>query len=75
MLADDSLADAFEEDGYTDCADEGVVMDGPAALLRALIDAEPSLPTFTSALWRGLVGGGALEHRADTLASLPPESA
>ena len=75
MLADSSLLDAFEEDGYTDCADEGVVLDGPATLLRALIDVEPSLPSFKSALWRGLVGGGALEHRANTLAGLTPETA
>lgn len=75
MLADDSLLDAFEDDGYTDCADEGVVLDGPATLLRALLEAEPALPAFTSALWRGLAGGSALEHRANTLASLTPEAA
>ena len=69
MLADDSaLEDAFE-----DCADEGLVLDGPAALLRALIDIEPSLPSFKSALWRGLIDGRALDHRADSLAGLPPE--
>ena len=65
---DDALEDALE-----DCADEGLVLDGPATLLRALIDAEPSLPSFTSALWRGLIGGGALDHRADSLAGLTPE--
>ncbi len=69
MLADDSaLEEAFE-----DCADEGLVLDGPAALLRALIDVEPSLPSFKSALWRGLIGGSALDHRADSLAELSPE--
>ncbi|MCC7053149.1 MAG: hypothetical protein IT355_07755 [Gemmatimonadaceae bacterium] len=71
MFADDLL----DEDGCSDCADEGVVLDGPATLLRALIDVEPSLPAFTSALWRGLVGGGALEHRANSLAVLSPETA
>ncbi len=69
MLADDSAL----EDAFDDCADEGVVLDGPATLLRALIDVEPSLPSFTSALWRGLIGGGALYHRADSLAGLAPE--
>ena len=69
MLADDSAL----EDALEDCADEGVVLDGPAALLRALIEVEPSLPSFTSALWRGLIGGGALHHRADSLAGLTPE--
>lgn len=67
----DDLAPDNEE--YDDCADEGVVLDGPAAILRALIDAEPSPPTFKSALWRGLVGGGALDHRADTVAGLTPK--
>lgn len=62
-----------DDDSCTDCADEGVVLDGPATLLRALIDIEPALPAFTSALWRGLVVGGALNHRADSLAGLSPE--
>ena len=69
MLADD---DALEE-SCEDCADEGVVLDAPAALLRALIDVEPSPPSFKSAVWRGLIGGGALDHRADSLADLTPE--
>jgi hypothetical protein len=63
-----------EDDACVDCADEGMVLDGPGALLRALIDVEPALPAFKSALWRGLVGGGALYHRADSLAGLTPES-
>ena len=64
---------AYDDDDCDDCADEGVVLDGPAALLRALLDVEPALPAFTSALWRGVVGGGALSHRADSLAGLAPE--
>ncbi len=67
--------DLLEDDDYLDCADEGLVLDGPAQLLRAILDAEPSLPGFTSALWRGIVGCGALEHRADSLAGLGPEPA
>jgi hypothetical protein len=63
-----------EDDSCSDCADEGMVLDGPGALLRALIDVEPALPAFKSALWRGLVVGGALYHRADSLAGLSPES-
>ncbi len=70
MMADDSLAD---DDNCSDCADEGMVLDGPAALFRALIDVEPVQPNFTSALWRGLVDGGALYHRADCLAGLSPQ--
>ena len=70
MLADDDL----DEDGYSDCVDEGLTMDGPASLLRKLIDVEPSQPAFTSALWRGLVGGGALDHRAETLDGLSPDA-
>ncbi len=69
MLADMPL----EDDACSDCADEGMVLDGPATLLRALIDVEPALPAFKSALWRGLVGGRALYHRADSLAGLSPE--
>lgn len=61
------------DDDCSDCADEGVVMDGPAALFKALIDIEPALPGFKSALWRGLIDGGALTHRADTLTGLAPE--
>ncbi len=63
-----------DDEECVDCADEGVVLDGPAALFRALIEAEPAAPAFKSALWRGLVGGGALDHRADTLAGLSPQS-
>ncbi len=62
-----------DDDNFDDCADEGVVLDGPASLLRQLIDAEPSPPAFTSALWRGVVDVGALNHRAESLTSLPPE--
>ncbi len=69
MLADLPV----DDDTCADCADEGVVLDGPAALFRALLDVEPALPAFKSALWRGLVGGGALYHRADSLAGLTPE--
>jgi hypothetical protein len=63
-----------DDDACSDCADEGVVLDGPATLLRALIDIEPALPAFKSALWRGLVASGALGHRADSLDGLSPES-
>ncbi len=70
MLADESA----DDDSCSDCADEGLVIDGPAALFRALIEVEPALPAFKSALWRGLVDGGALYHRADSLAGLTPES-
>lgn len=63
-----------DDDACSDCADEGVVLDGPATLLRALIDIEPALPAFKSALWRGLVAGGALGHRADSLAGLSPKA-
>ena len=63
----------YDDEYCCDCADEGVVLDGPARLLRALIDIEPALPAFKSALWRGLVGGSALGHRADSLAGLSPE--
>ena len=63
-----------DDDNCSDCADEGVVLDGPATLLRALIDIEPALPAFKSALWRGLVAGGALYHRADSLDGLSPEA-
>jgi hypothetical protein len=70
MLADESLGD---DDNCSDCADEGMVLDGPATLFRALIAVEPSQPVFTSALWRGLVDGGALYHRAESLAGLTPQ--
>ena len=70
MFADDSLDD---DDAYDDCADEGVVLNEPATLLRALIDAEPALPEVKSALWRGLLDCGSLNHRADSLAGLSPE--
>ena len=62
-----------DEDAYDDCVDEGIVLGEPAALLRALIEVEPSLPTFTSAIWRGVVNGVSLNHRADSLAGLTPE--
>ncbi len=65
---------SIDDDDVTDCADEGVVLDGPATLLRALIDVEPSLPAFSSALWRGIAGSGALNHRADSLSGLTPEA-
>lgn len=69
-----TFADEVTDDDFDgDCADEGVVLDGPAALLRAILEVEPSQPGFTSALWRGLVTGGALHHRADSLAGLVPE--
>ena len=68
----DVPGDVTDDDDCSDCADEGTVLDGPATLLRALIDIEPALPAFKSALWRGLVGGGALYHRADSLAGLTP---
>ena len=69
-----TFADEIPDDDFAgDCADEGVVLDGPAALLRAILEVEPSQPGFTSALWRGLVNGGALHHRADSLAGLLPE--
>jgi hypothetical protein len=42
-------------------------------LLRQLIDIEPAPPAFTSALWRGVMAFGALNHRAETLAGLTPE--
>jgi hypothetical protein len=61
------------EESCEDCADEGVVLDGPATILRALLNAEPSQPDFSSALWRGLVAGGALSHRADALSGLAPK--
>lgn len=64
---------SLDEEAVADCADEGVVLDGPATLLRALIDIEPSLPDFTSALWRGLAGSRTLNHRADSLAGLSPK--
>ena len=62
-----------DDDTFDDCADEGVVLDGPATLLRQLIDIEPAPPAFTSALWRGVVTFGALNHRAEALAGLTPE--
>ncbi len=71
MLDDASMDD---DDDVCDCADEGVVLDGPAMLLRALIDIEPTLPAFNSALWRGIAGTGALNHRADSLSGLSPEA-
>jgi hypothetical protein len=73
MSADPPCDVPRDDDDCSDCADEGTVLDGPATLLRALIDIEPSLPAFKSALWRGLVGGGALDHRADSLAGLAPQ--
>lgn len=69
-----SADETWDDDACSDCADEGTVLDGPATLLRALIDVEPSLPAFKSALWRGLAVGGALYHRADSLAGLAPET-
>lgn len=69
-MDDDS---SLEEEEIADCADEGMVLDGPATILRALIDIEPSRPDFTSALWRGVAGSRALNHRADSLAGLSPE--
>ncbi len=69
MFADE----AFDDDAVADCADEGVVLDGPASLLKALIDIEPSPPAFKSALWRGVAGSGAVNHRADSLRGLSPE--
>ncbi len=63
-----------DDDDCSDCADEGMVLDGPATLLRALLEIEPALPAFKSALWRGLVGNGALNHRADSLAGLAPQA-
>ena len=63
-----------DEEDCSDCADEGTVLDGPATLLRALLDIEPALPAFKSALWRGLVGSRALHHRADSLAGLAPQA-
>jgi hypothetical protein len=75
MLADNScFEDAYFDDGCSDCADEGTVLDGPATLLRALIEIEPAQPAFKSAIWRGLVASGALYHRADSLAGLAPET-
>lgn len=62
-----------DDDNCDDCADEGVVLDGPATLLRQLIDVEPALPAFKSALWRGIAGFGALNHRAESLSGLTPE--
>jgi hypothetical protein len=64
---------SVDDDNFDDCADEGVVLDGPAALLRQLIEIEPALPAFKSALWRGVVDAGALNHRAESLTSLSPE--
>jgi hypothetical protein len=66
--------ETFEDDNCTDCADEGMVFDGPGTFFRALIEVEPAQPAFKSALWRGLAGGGALYHRADTLAGLTPQA-
>ena len=68
------IVEPDDDDGCDDCADEGQVLDGPAHLFRALIDAEPAPPTFTSALWRGLIDGSALTHRAETLDGLPPKA-
>ncbi len=69
------FVDAYvdDDDAYDDCVDEGAVMDGPATLLRALIDVEPALPDVKSALWRGLLHCSSLNHRADSLAGLSPE--
>ena len=69
------VVDASQDDdeSYDDCADEGMVLDGPATLLRALIDAEPAMPEVKSARWRGLLDRGSLNHRADSLAGLSPE--
>jgi hypothetical protein len=66
-------ADDIADDDDCDCADEGLVLDGPATLFRALIEIEPALPAFKSALWRGLAGGRALDHRADSLDGLAPK--
>ena len=68
------LDDAPEDDPFTDCVDEGVPMDGPASLLRALLDVAPTAPSERSALWRGLIGGGPFHQRADSLAAFAPES-
>ena len=62
-----------DDDTFDDCADDGVVLDGPATLLRQLIDIEPAPPAFKSALWRGVAAFGALNHRAEALAGLTPE--
>lgn len=64
---------SFGDDDVDDCADEGVVLDGPAVLLRQLIEVEPAPPAFKSALWRGIADSAALDHRAKTLADLSPE--
>lgn len=69
-----TFANEVADDDYDgDCADEGTVLDGPGALLRAILEVEPSQPGFTSALWRGLVNDGALYHRADSLDGLVPK--
>jgi hypothetical protein len=65
--------DSSIDDDFDDCADEGVVLDGPAALLRQLIDIEPAQPAFNSALWRGVVSLGSLNHRAESLPGFSPE--
>jgi hypothetical protein len=70
VLAEDP---AEMSDEMVDCADEGQVLNGPATLLRALLDAEPAPSDFSSALWRGLVPGGLLYNRADALTRLPPQ--
>lgn len=64
----------FEDESCDDCADEGTTLNGPGALLRALLAVEPAAPAFTSALWRGLAGSHSLDHLADSLTHLPPES-
>jgi hypothetical protein len=71
MLADNWFDDA---DDCSDCADEGMVLDGPASLFRELLNAEPSAQEFSSALWRGLIPGRSLDHRADTVAGFPPQA-
>ena len=70
MFTDTTL----DDDTFDDCADEGVVLDGPATFLRQLIDIEPAAPAFKSALWRGVAAFGALNHRAEALAGLTPEA-
>ena len=68
------LVELPDDDSWDDCADEGVVLAGPASLLRALLDVEPALPAFSSALWRGLISGPALDHRAEALHNVTPHT-
>lgn len=67
------LVDPIPDDECDDCADEGLVLDGPATLLRALLAVEPAQPSFSSALWRGLATGTALHHRAEALDGITPQ--